>query len=247
MIVQIYEVNSEAEAKQLAEFGVDHIGSVITPEMRWDDPGVRGAVAAAKSCGRKGSLIQFSDDFETVSSIVDYHRPDILHFCEALHGFAEHRLKELLLLQLKIKERYPFLSIMRSIPIAQNGRGERVDTLRYAQIFAPGCDYFLTDTLLVAESDGAEEEQPVSGFVGITGKLCDLDVAARLVSSFTVPVILAGGLSPVNVAEAVEKVKPCGVDSCTLTNAIGQDGRPVRFKKDIKLVKRFVMNAKKLF
>ncbi len=109
-----------------------------------------------------------------------------------------------------------------------------------------GRDYFLTDTLLVAESDGAEE-QPVSGFVGITGKLCDLDVAARLVSSFTVPVILAGGLSPVNVAEAVEKVKPCGVDSCTLTNAIGQDGRPVRFKKDMKLVKRFVMNAKKLF
>jgi len=247
MIVQIYEVNSEAEAEELAEIGVDHIGSVITPEMRWDDPGVRGAVAVAKSCGRKSSLIQFFDDFETVSRIVDYHRPDILHFCEALHGFAEHRLAELLLLQRRIKERYPFLSIMRSIPIAQSGRGGCVDTLHYAEIFAAGSDYFLTDTLLVAESDGAEEEQPVSGFVGITGKLCDLDVAAKLVSSFKVPVVLAGGLSPLNVAEAVEKVRPFGVDSCTLTNAIGQEGRPVRFKKDMKLVEQFVRNAKKLF
>ncbi len=247
MIIQIYEVNSEAEAKQLAELGVDHIGSVITPEMRWDDPGVRGAVAAAKAFGRKSSLIQFSDDFETVSRIIDYHRPDILHFCEALHGFAEDRLAELLLLQLKIRERYPFLSIMRSIPVAQSGRGERVDTLHYAEIFAPGSDYFLTDTLLIADFDGTEEEQPVPGFVGITGKLCDLDVAARLVSSFKVPVILAGGLSPLNVAEAIEKVKPCGVDSCTLTNAIGQGGRPVRFKKDMKLVEQFVTNAKKLF
>ncbi len=44
--------NSEAEAKQLAEFGVDHIGSVITPEMRWDDPGEGRSSAAAKSCGR---------------------------------------------------------------------------------------------------------------------------------------------------------------------------------------------------
>ena len=247
MITQIYEVNSSSEASQLVEIGVEHIGSVITPEMRWDDSGVKGAVDAVKAGGKKSSLIQFFDDFETVAKIVDYHKPDILHFCEALHGFGDSKLESLLLLQRKIKKRYPSLYLMRSIPVAQSGRGEYVDTLRYAKMFAPDSDYFLTDTLLVAEPDGFEQDQPVSGFVGITGKLCDLDVAAMLVSTFKIPVILAGGLSPSNVAAAIERVSPFGVDSCTLTNAIGDDGRPIRFKKDMALVKQFVRNAKGLF
>ena len=39
-----------------------------------------------------------------------------------------------------------------------------------------------------------ENEQPVKGFVGITGKTCDWDIAADLVKKSRIPVILAGGI-----------------------------------------------------
>ncbi len=52
--------------------------------------------------------------------------------------------------------------------------------------------------------------------------------------------ILAGGLSEQNVFEAIVRLKPAGVDSCTKTNALDRKGCPVRFKKDMKKVSRFV-------
>ncbi len=48
--------------------------------------------------------------------------------------------------------------------------------------------------------------------VGGTGKTCDWDKASVLVNAMDKPVLLAGGLTPENVVEAIEKVKPWGVD-----------------------------------
>jgi len=47
---------------------------------------------------------------------------------------------------------------------------------------------------------------------GGTGQRVDWDMVATLVSSVEFPVILAGGLDPENVGEAVQKVKPYAVD-----------------------------------
>ncbi|MEX1326751.1 MAG: hypothetical protein AB1Z29_08115, partial [Desulfobacterales bacterium] len=82
--------------------------------------------------------------------------------------------------------------------------------------------------------------QPVPGFVGITGQQCDWETAANLVMSCRVPVILAGGISPDNVAEGIRRVRPAGVDSCTRTNALDKKGVPIRFKKDLQQVRRLV-------
>ena len=54
-------------------------------------------------------------------------------------------------------------------------------------------------------------------------------------------VILAGGLGPDNVADAIEKVRPWGVDSLTKTNLPKEYG--VRGGKDIAKVKAFCENA----
>lgn len=50
------------------------------------------------------------------------------------------------------------------------------------------------------------------GVPGGTGTTFDWDIAARLVSGSSARVVLAGGLQPDNVAEAVRRVKPFGVD-----------------------------------
>lgn len=55
----------------------------------------------------------------------------------------------------------------------------------------------------------------VPGAGGGTGKRVDMDWAAEYVRVCEFPVILAGGLSPDNVAEAVLKVRPYAVDVST--------------------------------
>lgn len=48
--------------------------------------------------------------------------------------------------------------------------------------------------------------------IGGTGKTCNWNQARELVQSLETPVLLAGGLTPDNVAEALETVAPWGVD-----------------------------------
>lgn len=112
-------------------------------------------------------------------------------------------------------------------------------------IFAPGSDFFMTDTLLAGPGGGEDTVQPVAGFVGITGATCDWEIGAWLVRVSPRPVILAGGLGPENVAAAIARVRPAGVDSCTRTNAVDPLGRPIRFQKDINKVRRFVAAARR--
>lgn len=48
--------------------------------------------------------------------------------------------------------------------------------------------------------------------VGGTGKTCDWNQARKIVRSLETPVLLAGGLTPGNVAQAIQAVAPWGID-----------------------------------
>ncbi|KAA9406627.1 phosphoribosylanthranilate isomerase [Haloarcula sp. CBA1131] len=71
---------------------------------------------------------------------------------------------------------------------------------------------------------------------GGTGETHDWERTRDLVDSLDVPVVLAGGLTPENVAEAVETVKPFAVDVASGVESAGG-------KKDHDAVERFVRNA----
>jgi phosphoribosylanthranilate isomerase len=51
--------------------------------------------------------------------------------------------------------------------------------------------------------------------LGGTGRRHDWSISRRLRDATDVPVYLAGGLNPANVAEAIETVQPFGVDVCS--------------------------------
>jgi len=57
-----------------------------------------------------------------------------------------------------------------------------------------------------------DSRDPTTDRVGGTGIVHDWSVSARIVSASSVPIILAGGLTPENVATAIATVRPWGVD-----------------------------------
>ncbi len=242
------------EAEKLIELGVDHIGSVVVSKEKWKHPLIKDTINLIDSSISKSSLILLFNDPDIVFRALDYYQPDIVHFCEALTGNSgiSRICINLLDLQKNVKERFPEIKIMRSIPISKPDISPDigpdigiVPSIELARMFEPASDYFLTDTLLVKKSLNSIDCQPVKGFVGITGQTCDWNTAARLVESSSIPVILAGGITPDNVYDGIMHVHPAGVDSCTGTNAIDQKGRTIRFKKDFDRVKRFVEDARR--
>ena len=89
-----------------------------------------------------------------------------------------------------------------------------------------------TDNRMIA--DGAPAflvDASVKGVYGGSGVTADWDGAAKLAKKY--PLLLAGGLTPENVGEAVSRVKPWGVDV-----ASGVESAPG--KKDPSRMKAFV-------
>ena len=242
IIVQIYEVQTPSEAEALIDLDVDHIGSVVVSQDHWRLAQLKDTMETIRSSSSKSSLIPLYNRPESVLRTLDYYQPDIVHFCEALADrenlwpFCD----QLIQLQTSVRKHFPEMKIMRSIPIGQTRKIDRIPTIELAQRFEPTSDFFLTDTLLMNFSGADIDNQPVQGFVGITGKVCDWATARKLVRTARIPVILAGGISPQNVIEGIRQVRPAGVDSCTLTNARDTTGRPIRFKKDLAKVKQLV-------
>jgi phosphoribosylanthranilate isomerase len=74
-----------------------------------------------------------------------------------------------------------------------------------------------------------------------SGETHDWNISREIVRQIKIPVILAGGLSPENVAEAISHVQPWGVDSLTHTNQLLPDGS---FRKDIDRVGKFMRAGK---
>lgn len=237
MIIQVYEIQTPDEARLMVECGVDHIGGVVLSTEEWKIPSLKESVRMIREGGRRSSIIPLFAHPEAVYRVIEYYCPDIVHFCDSLnHGVRvnEKAVAAAIALQEGVSERFPLVEIMRTIPVAPPGLGDHVPTLELGRRLEMVSDWFLTDTLLV------EAPQPVVGHVGITGKLCDWEVARDLVTQSAIPVILAGGLSPENVAEGIEMTAPAGVDTCTATNLLDEEGRPIRFRKDPRKVRRFV-------
>lgn len=92
----------------------------------------------------------------------------------------------------------PGLTIFKSLVV---GRDE---VHRQVELYAPHVDVFLTDTF-----------DPQRGASGATGMTHDWAISRELVERSPLPVMLAGGLTPENVADAVHAVRPAGVDAHT--------------------------------
>jgi phosphoribosylanthranilate isomerase len=215
MIVQIYETQHASEARALEAVGVDHIGVLVgrgryARELR---PAQAREIFQGVTRARRVAL-SLADDLEDVSEVVAQTVPDILHLGTVPEALGPEAV-------VTLKSRFPDLQLMRTIPVIDE------QSLLLAQQYDGLVDYLLLDTYQSGETQ-----------VGATGAPHDWDLSRRIVRSVHTPVILAGGLGPQNVADAIRTVRPAGVDSKTHTD---RDGGPY---KDIEQVRAFAQIAK---
>ncbi len=216
MIIQIYEVSNPAEAKKLAELGVDHIGVVTGKNEYPCELSFETTKKIFKELpeGVKSVALSLSSDPGIIKELVKKVNPDILHLATLPEQFSPDNVR-------KLKQQFPNLKIMRTIPVIDE------ESVKLAKEYDKIVDYLLLDTY-----------EKKSAQLGITGKTHNWEISRKIVNSVKIPVILAGGLGPDNVAEAIQKVKPAGVDSKTKTDKLNGKG------KDLKKIKEFVKIAK---
>ena len=87
------------------------------------------------------------------------------------------------------------------------------EALQEVQLVAPQVDGLVLDS---GSRDLSHKQ------LGGTGQTHDWRISSRICRAVAVPVFLAGGLNPTNVADAIRQVRPYGVDLCT---GVRTDGR----------------------
>ena len=224
MIVQIYGTKTIEDAEALVALGVDYIGLDVADDPA--DPALMKQIVDLVRDRMTTVLLPVFCDFETGLRIVREIKPHVMHLCSTdMLSFVELR---------SVKKELGEIKLLQAIPVGLPGRSDKTDSLGLALEYQEVADIFILDTYAGDYSEGSTE---VPGMIGITGKVHDWAVSRKIVEQCRKPVILAGGLSPDNVAAAIKAVQPWGVDSCTGTDIC-------RGKKDLAKVAAFVKNAR---
>jgi phosphoribosylanthranilate isomerase len=94
-----------------------------------------------------------------------------------------------------------------------------------------------TDKRMIVDTEPAFlVDAAVKGVYGGSGVTADWSGAAELAKKY--PLLLAGGLTPENVADAVRQVKPWGVDVASGVESAPGEKDPVKMKAFVQAVKR---------
>ena len=214
MLVQIFEVQTPEEAAALAGLGVDHIGVLVGDGAFPRELSIArtSAIFTAVPAGKKRVALSLSANLEEVIRVVAETRPDIVQV-QAEIDFSVEMTRVL-------KMRYPQIPIMRAIPVIDE------TSIAIAASYKGVADFLLLDSY-----------DPGTRQFGALGRVHDWSLSRRIVDEVGIPVILAGGLGPENVAAAIAAVRPAGVDSKTKTD------RPDGGSKDLAKVEAFVAAA----
>jgi phosphoribosylanthranilate isomerase len=220
MIVQVFAIKSVEELHMCIDAGLDRWGlevgkkGIMPSEMNFEK--TREVFDATPADYPKMALT-IDTDLDDLEEIVTETKPDLFHLCGDIAELPPDDVREL-------RKRIPGVEIIQAIPIIGP------ESLEVAKAYEEAADILFLDSVTPG----------VKG-IGIAGKTHDWSVSRRIVETIRKPCILAGGLSPENVAEAIRAVRPWGVDSNTHTCF------PGTWKKDPERMRRFKEEAKAAF
>lgn len=217
-IIQVAGIIDVEEAKMLMELGVEYLGFPLRLPVNKEDLTEEHAIEVIKNINppHKAVLITYLDNAQEIINFCDKLNVKVVQ----LHGSIE--LDELK----KLKTLRKDIEVIKSLVIT----GDNFDELEeIVTTLTPWIDLYITDTF-----------DPDTGASGATGKTHDWKISRRLIELSPKHVIIAGGLNPSNVREAILATKPAGVDVHTgVEAAIG--------RKDFELTKKFISECKQGF
>lgn len=209
MLTQIYEISTPEEARAVSEIGIDHVGVLVGDgEFPREQPLAR-ATAIAGAISAKFSALFLTARADFIVEWAHALKPAIVHLGAAPDLLGPAQVAA-------IKTALPSSLLMRSVPVY----GE--ESVRIAESYSGIADYLLLDS-----------HRPSDKQIGAIGVPHDWNISRRIVELVSTPVILAGGLGPDNVSQAISIVRPAGVDSKTKTDGDGSHS------KDLERVRRF--------
>ncbi len=217
-VVQIAGISNQQEADLLMEAGVDLLGFPLRLPVNEEDLSEAQVAEIIKTIPtpHQAVLITYLDD-----------AIEINRFCEQLGVSIVQLHGQVSITELKkIRRLNPRLKIIKSLVIRENNEALLLADIEKLSGYV---DAFITDTF-----------DPETGATGATGKTHDWANSRKIVETSPKPIILAGGLTPVNVFDAIITVQPDGVDAHTGVEA--ENGR-----KDYTKVRRFVAEAHRAF
>ncbi len=210
------------DARLAAKHGADYFGVVVETDF------------SPRSLTIEQAKPLFIDPPIDAVALVFKMKPERLHeLIATLHPFAVQflHLEEIGFIR-QLKARYPAVQLWQSIHLPEAGKEVDFDNFQKTvqEYVDAGIDLLIFDTVAVMGG--------VTKFGG-TGLTSDWDVVNRLINQVetNVPIWLAGGINPDNVAESIRKVQPAGVDLCS-----GVEAEPG--KKDPDKVRRLIENAR---
>ena len=216
--IQIAGITDKEETEMLLDCGVEYLGFPLRLPVNKEDltEVSAGRIISGLPLSTHGILITYLSNAEDIKALCKKIGTNIIQ----LHG--DITIDELI----KLKRTFPESRIIKSLIVVKNSVEELLNSINSFEKFV---DAFITDTY-----------NPQTGATGATGLTHDWKISRVLVEHSQKPIILAGGLTPENVYDAIIKVRPAGVD--THTGVEDDSGR----KNKSKVIK-FIEEARKGF
>jgi len=217
-MIQIAGIKNLNEAQMLVNAGVNYLGFPLRLPVNEED---------TTEAEAKNIIKTVPGNIHTVLITYIDRGVELLEFCRYLSVDTVQIHGNITAAELALfKKNAPEIAVIKSLVVRESNMAELKGTILELSKYV---DFFITDTF-----------NPETGATGATGKTHDWEISRQLVKLSQKPVILAGGLTHLNVKEAILKVRPAGVDSHTGV----EDERGM---KDPLKVMKFVSEAEDAF
>ena len=218
MIIQIAGVKNRKELDIIIDSGATSIGFPLRLPVHKEDLSEKDAKDLIHHIPNNihKVLITYLNASKEIVDLTTYLGTNVIQ----LHGdIAVDEIRA-------IKEKLPKIKIIKSLIVKKENLNELIKIVTELEGYV---DFFITDTF-----------DPETGASGATGKKHDWNISKKIVQLSKRPVIIAGGLTPDNVGQAIKTIRPAGVDVHTgVENNLGD--------KDSQLLNRFVREARTAF
>ncbi|KAJ3338048.1 bifunctional tryptophan synthase trp1 [Gonapodya sp. JEL0774] len=254
-LVKICGINTVEAALTAADAGADFLGLIFAPSARQVDIFMATEIARAVSKWREEHGLQESANLRVGFSGIQESFSDVLRSSAANIGRNVQSVRRPLLVGVFSNHSHDFINRTVSkvgLDLVQFHGSESpalagfvsVPALK-AEHIAPGETAGMVETRLSTGANG-----PLAGYLldtqvgdvrsqqGGSGASFDWTIA-RSISDSGIPFVLAGGLTPANVADAIRVARPWAVDVSSGVEVDGQKG-----VKDLYKIKKFVSEAK---